>query len=289
MLHEGHPGIVRSKLLARQFVWWVSLNEDITQLVSNCDTCALVNFKPDTMLVSWSPPNGPFERVHIDFYEKYNCSFLIVCDSFSKWIDIHFMTETKAVNVIEQLMSNFSVFGLPKTLVSDNGQPFDSDEYATFCTQFNIKIVHSPPYHPASNGQAERCVGLAKKGVEKICMSSPAISPSQIPDWHVVKKNVSKFLYHYRNTPSTVTGQSPNQMLFNFKPRTLLTQLLPSKNVPLSETHYRDGESVVFKLNKRSPVVKGSIVRSLGPNRYIVNVAGVEREVHHNQLNRAPM
>ncbi|KAJ1519211.1 hypothetical protein ONE63_011183 [Megalurothrips usitatus] len=261
MIHEGHPGIVRSKLLARQFIWWPQLNEDISNLVSNCSVCALVNFAPQKLFVSWTPPSSPFERVHIDFYEKNNVSYLIVCDAYSKWVDIILMSSTNAPLVIEKLMSIFSIFGLPKILVSDNGQPFDSDLYANFCTQFDIKIVHSPPYSPESNGQAERCVGIAKKGVEKIVLA--------------------------RNTPSTVTGKTPNELLFNFRPRTLLSKLLPSKNVPLSETHFRDGEIVVFRLNKKSPVVKGEIVKSLGPNRYVVSIAGVHREVHHNQLNRS--
>lgn len=291
MIHEGHPGIVRSKLLARQFIWWPQLNEDISNLVSNCSVCALVNFAPQKLFVSWTPPSSPFERVHIDFYEKNNVSYLIVCDAYSKWVDIILMSSTNAPLVIEKLMSIFSIFGLPKILVSDNGQPFDSDLYANFCTQFDIKIVHSPPYSPESNGQAERCVGIAKKGVEKIVLASNSTdvngTSSTSDSLHVIQNNVSKFLYHYRNTPSTVTGKTPNELLFNFRPRTLLSKLLPSKNVPLSETHFRDGEIVVFRLNKKSPVVKGEIVKSLGPNRYVVSIAGVHREVHHNQLNRS--
>jgi len=76
-------------------------------------------------------------------------------------------------------------------------------------------------------------------------------------------------------------------MLFlSFKPRTMLSQLLLTGNIPLSNYHYQPNESVIFKLNKRSPTVKGTIVKALGPTRYVVSIEGVEREVHHNQLSR---
>lgn len=191
--------------------------------------------------------------------------------------------------VIDELLSIFAIYGLAKVLVCDNGPPFDSNELATFCTSYNVQILHSPAYHPEANGQAEKGVDLAKKGIEKIVLSQPLEehgSDSSEIDVHKVNQSVSRFLFNYRNTPTTTTLKSPNQLLLSYQPRTLLTQLLPQPGTrPLSQ--FRDGESVMFKLHKRSPVVTGSIVRILGPTRYLISVAGVEREVHHNQLSRA--
>ncbi|KAE8737994.1 hypothetical protein FOCC_FOCC016536 [Frankliniella occidentalis] len=260
-LHDGHPGIYRTKLLARMYVWWPSLGEDITQLVSHCSICALVNFKPDKVFVPWPAPATPFERVHIDFYERRSLSYFIVCDAYSKWLHVAHMQSTRAPFVIKELLAIFAIFGLPKFLVSDNGPPFDSNEYAEFCTQFNIKIMHSPPYCPQSNGQAEKSVDLAKKGMEKIILSE--------------------------NTPTTTTHKSPNELLFSFKPRTMLSQLLPEKNVPLRNFHFRAGEKVKFRLTKKSEIVEGVIVRAKGPDIYVIDIQGVIKDVHHNQLTRA--
>ena len=38
-LHEGHPGIVRMKSLARSYVWWPSLDLDIESMVKECGGC----------------------------------------------------------------------------------------------------------------------------------------------------------------------------------------------------------------------------------------------------------
>lgn len=292
LIHIGHPGIVRSLMLARSFCWWSKMDDDISNMVSNCQICAQVNFALKAKYIPWPEAKQPFERVHIDFYVKSSLSYFILCDSFSKWLHVSYMPKTDARHVIEVLMAIFALFGSPKMLVSDNGQPFDSNLFAEFCTNFNVQILHSPPYSPESNGLAERCVSIAKKGMEKIILSLGSdmySTPYDSSDIHTVNMRLSKFLYNYRNTPTTTTRKTPNELLLSFAPRTLLSQLVPTSNtVDIRASHYREGERVKFKLNERSPTVNATIVRVNG-TRYLVSVDGVLKEVHHNQLSRAPL
>ena len=39
ILHQGHIGIKRTKLRARNTVHWPRISKDITELISNCETC----------------------------------------------------------------------------------------------------------------------------------------------------------------------------------------------------------------------------------------------------------
>lgn len=41
LLHAGHPGIVRSKILARGHLWWPRINQDIEEYIGACSVCQL--------------------------------------------------------------------------------------------------------------------------------------------------------------------------------------------------------------------------------------------------------
>ncbi|KAK3924061.1 hypothetical protein KUF71_002391, partial [Frankliniella fusca] len=169
ILHMGHPGINKTKMLARVVLWWPSLNSDIENLCSYCDDCVKVNSQSKKVFIPWAVAKHPFERVHVDFYCYKQTTFFIFVDSYSKWIHIQPTLTTVASAVNQVLFSLFSFWGcLPSVLVSDNGPPFCSIEFRDFLTRFNIVLKHSPVYHPQSNGLAERGVGIAKKALEKM-------------------------------------------------------------------------------------------------------------------------
>lgn len=76
-------------------------------------------------------------------------------------------SSTNARETCLKLKQIFSVFGLPAEIVADNGPPFNSSEFNNFCQVNGIKLINTPPYHPQSNGSAERAVQTVKKGLEK--------------------------------------------------------------------------------------------------------------------------
>ncbi|CAB4045415.1 integrase core domain, partial [Paramuricea clavata] len=87
--------------------------------------------------------------------------FLVVVDAYSKWLEVHLMTSTTSTTTIEKLREIFATHGLPATVVSDNG-------IEEFMKRNGIKHIKVSPYHPASNGQAERAVRIFKEGNEKM-------------------------------------------------------------------------------------------------------------------------
>ncbi|KAE8741824.1 hypothetical protein FOCC_FOCC012633 [Frankliniella occidentalis] len=172
LVHQGHPGIVRSKTLARSKAFWPSLNSDIETLVRSCLACAAINLPKLKEFLPWPGAKAPFERIY-DFFQFKSLTFFLLVDAYSKWLHVSFMQRTTASHVNKDLLSIFSVFGLPATVMSDNGPPFDSNEYAQFCTSFNITILHSlPVYHLASNGIAKRNVAIAKRALGKLLSSN---------------------------------------------------------------------------------------------------------------------
>ena len=104
-------------------------------------------------------------------------------------------------NTIRRLRSIFATHGLPEILVSDNGTAFTSAEFQEFIRLNGICYITSVPYHPASNGLAERAVQTLKQGLRK---------SSTVDD---METRVSRFLFRYRTTPHSTTGVSPAELL----------------------------------------------------------------------------
>ena len=76
------------------------------------------------------------------------------------------MNSTTSTQTITELRRLFAAHGLPTQLVSDNGPQFTSVEFATFCKKNGVKHIRCSPYHPASNGLAERLVQTFKRAMK---------------------------------------------------------------------------------------------------------------------------
>ena len=89
-------------------------------------------------------------------------------DSHSKWIDVKYMMDsTTAESTIDELRLIFAEHGLPEEIVSDNGPQFSSHRFKEFAERNGIKHTLVAPYHPASNGAAERMVRVVKEAFTK--------------------------------------------------------------------------------------------------------------------------
>ena len=123
LLHEGHPGVVRMKAVARSYVWWPGIDSQIEQTVKCCDGCQLTQKMPQVApLHPWEWPSAPWERVHVDFSGPFMDSmFLVLVCAHSKWPEVVQMKTTTSTKTIEALRMIFCRTGILKQIVSDNG------------------------------------------------------------------------------------------------------------------------------------------------------------------------
>ena len=77
-----------------------------------------------------------------------------------------------------------------------------------------IQHLRSAPYHPSSNGLAERGVQILKEGLKKMTDGD-------------METRLARLLYHYRITPHSTTGVSPAELLMGRKLRCHLDLLQP--------------------------------------------------------------
>lgn len=81
---------------------------------------------------------------------------MIVVDARSKWMKVFKMHKTTTKNTLDILCHLFASYGIPEELVSDNEPQFISQDFQTFVKLGGVKHICSAPYHPSSNGEAER-------------------------------------------------------------------------------------------------------------------------------------
>ena len=290
-LHRGHQGIARMKSLARSHVWWPKIDSELEERAKKCSPCQeQKNAPPKAPLNPWSWPQSPWDRIHIDFAGPLMGKMLLIAtDAFSKWPEVIIMTYTSSSKTIAALREMFARNGIPRELVSDNGPQFVSHEFQLFTHNNGIRHIRSSPYHPASNGAAERVVQTVKR----------ALTAGE-KDGLSMEQALAVFLLRYRNTPPATTGTAPSWLFLHRSLRTRLDLLRPDvgehvrrnqeqqKAYHDRRSHFRSftiGQNVWVNNFRQGPRwVKGVIVDSLGPSSYLIRISSGEmwrRHVDH--------
>ena len=237
LLHKGHFGIQRMKQLARTAVYWPNIDIDITDMCQRCSTCAVHQPLPSKASIHpWMVPEKPWSRLHIDHAINFmGCNWLVMIDSHSKYPCIHPTSSVSSISTMRLLESDFAHFGYPHTLVSDNSTSFMSDEFQLFCKERGIVHLTGAPYHPATNGAAERLVRTFKQALTK--SSKPP------------KEALQEFLMMYRRTP-TACGFSPSELLNSRQIRTKIDTLVVSPlQIPSNPCKVKPEKKVVNVIN----------------------------------------
>ena len=149
----------------------------------------------------------------------------------------------------------------------------------------------SAPYHPSSNGLAERAVQTFKQGMKKFTDGD-------------LRDRLSRFLTHYRTTPHTTTGVCPAELLLGRRPRTRLDLLRPSvstrvdhKQLQQKQVHDDKARVQNFSVGERIYTwqygrgaknwVPGQIIEQMGSVSFRVELSdGTVCQRHQDQIRK---
>lgn len=296
-LHKSHLGIVKTKSLARSYIWWPGLDKDIEETIKCCTPCQLAQVNPEKAnLIPWNPTTTSWSRIHVDYAGPIHGQYvLIIIDSFSKWMEV-FLTKTITSSyTIKKLRETFSRFGLVDTIVTDNGTQFTSDEFRIFTEINQIKHVFTAPGHPSSNGQAENFVKTTKKSVlANLKMAKP----------EELEVFLHRFMLDYRCCKHCTTGETPAKVFFGRELKTRFSHLKPPctrekiiRNQENQIQNYNGNRNIKFNEGQKilardysnpnkKQWQKAIIKECLGPRNYICILEKNERLVkrHLDQL-----
>ena len=208
-IHEGHLGITKSLRKVCEALFWPGMSTAVVQKIENCSVC--IEHKPSQQRETLQPheiPPLPWAKVGTDILHKNGHNYLIIVDYYSKWLELAKVNSVTSSAVIAALKFQFARFGIPLTVISDNGPCYSSSYGNSVSLQmtggFSQHITSSQGY-PKSNGQAERTVKSIKAMLEK------------------AKEPYLAFLA-YRNTPLDGVNLSPAQFLMGRRLRSTVPQ-----------------------------------------------------------------
>ena len=136
-----------------------------------------------------------------------------------KWREVFKCKTPTTKTTIKVLPELFARFGLPETIVCDNGIPFRSKAFENFCKLLLINHLESVPYNRISQGLEERFIDVYERAIKK----SKLIETEN--------KELQEFLFIYRITPNRNTNASMSEaeLMFARKIRSIFDKLIPSK------------------------------------------------------------
>uniref|UniRef100_A0A5S6QPY4 Integrase catalytic domain-containing protein n=1 Tax=Trichuris muris TaxID=70415 RepID=A0A5S6QPY4_TRIMR len=271
-------------------VYWPGLDSQIENTVRQCSSCASAAKVPmKAAPCPWPQARTCWSRIHIDYAGPVDGRYLLVIvDSFSKWPEVFLTERITTSSTISCLRQTFARFGMPETIVSDNGTQFTALEFKDFCAENGIQQIFTPPGHPQSNGQAERFVDTLKRSLLKMKGEGP------------LTKLVDRFLLHYRSTPnpSFNYSKSPAEVFLGRPMRTANSLMLPTKQCKRPEPDgprssadayrsraFKPGDRVYVLNNQGTPKwIEGDVITRRGKVVYEVRMGEKICRRHINQI-----
>ena len=159
LAHEGHQGVVKMKERLRSKVWWPGVDKDAELKCRECYGCQLVTKETVPPPVKTTRmPERPWQDLALDLLGLMPTgeSLLVLVDYFSRWVEVDVIKSTSSEAIIKCLDKQFSRYGVPSTLRSNNGPNLVSAEIEEYLDEMGIKHRLTTPLWPTANGEVER-------------------------------------------------------------------------------------------------------------------------------------
>ena len=192
--------------------------EDIRQTSQNCHHCARerIKLRDKSNPFKLFPAARPLEFVAIDLLGPLEPAYdgskhvYVITDRYSKLTRAIPMKRISALEVARVFLNNWAfVYGLPHTLLSDNGPQFAASLFECVCSSLGIRHAFTSTYHPQTNSQVERFNRTLLAGLRIFAMDNLKTWP----------EHVGALTYSYNTTVHPSLGLTPFQLVLTEPPK----------------------------------------------------------------------
>ena len=165
--HVGHLGINSCLRRANDLIFWSGMSE-IRQYVQACATCATyADRQTAEPFIITEVPKRPEQRVAANIFSWGGNEYLVTVDQHSNFFEVDKLSNSTSDAVISHLRGHFTRYGVPDSLVSDNGPQFLSNTFRKFSRDWVSTHETISSGNSQANGAVEAAVKLMKHLMQK--------------------------------------------------------------------------------------------------------------------------
>lgn len=141
------------------------MKRDIKKYIKSCESCKINKTerrKVKAPMEITSTASQPFEKLCLDIVgplpltENGNKYIITMQDELTKYSQAYSVPQHDSETIAKTLFNFISHYGIPKSILTDQGTDFLSQVMRDFSKLFGMKQIKTTAYHPQSNGALER-------------------------------------------------------------------------------------------------------------------------------------
>lgn len=249
---RNHRGITETYLYLKRDFYFPQMQSLINKTINNCEICQTLKYDrnpPKLKFQLTETPSKPLDILHIDIYTINAKCILTIIDKFSKYATGYTLPSRTSIFVLKSLKHCFSLLGIPKKIVCDQGTEFMSNIFKDFCEQYKIDLHYTSVQQSTSNSPVERLHSTITE-IYRIIMNKRKTLKLDIDHDEILYES----FITYNNSIHSSTKLSPYELFFG-KPHSFL-----------EHQNFKNEHDYLEKLNefqeKLYPTIKEHILKS---------------------------
>jgi transposase InsO family protein len=172
----GHHAAPRALIgnAFRQGFYWPTAVADASEIVRTCEGCQFYARKSNlpAHVLQTIPITWPFAVWGLDIVGPLRKApggfthLMVAIDKFSKWVEVRPITNLRAEQAVTFFTDIVHRFGVPNSIITDNGSQFTGRKFLEFRDKFHIRVDWADVAHPQTNDQVERANGMILQGLK---------------------------------------------------------------------------------------------------------------------------
>jgi transposase InsO family protein len=158
----------------RQGIYWPTAVADASEVVRTYEGCQFYARKSNlpAHVLQTIPITWPFAVWGLDIVGPLQKApggythLLVRVDKFFKWVEVCPITNLRAEQAVTFFTDIVYRFGVPNSIITNNGSQFTGRKFLEFCDKFHIRVDWAAVAHPQTNGQVEHANGMILQGLK---------------------------------------------------------------------------------------------------------------------------